>query len=53
MKKIFIYFHPFLKKEFRNLKKYETKKVAVFRELFPDEPIDLTKLVAIYRFQQL
>lgn len=52
MKKAMIHFFPFLKKEFRKLKEKEVKSEKVFKELFPDEPIDLVKLKAVYKFQQ-
>lgn len=44
---------PFLRKEYRTISEKECKSEDVFKELFPDEVIDLTKLKAVYVFQNL
>ena len=49
----FINLFPFLRKEFRTLKANELKKDSVFEELFPNEPIDLSKLRTIKKFQEI
>ena len=44
--------HPFLRNEFRTIKKAEIKKKSVFVELFgEDAKVELWKLKAIYEFQ--
>ena len=52
-KQHFINLFPFLRKEFRELKWNELKKDSTFEELFPDEPIDHTKLRTIKKFQEI
>jgi len=52
MKEHLIHFFPFLNKEFRPLKENEIRSEEVFKELFPNEPIDISKLRAVYMFQQ-
>jgi hypothetical protein len=52
-KQHFINLFPFLRKEFRILKANELKKDSVFEELFPNEPIDFTKLRTIKKFQEI
>jgi ribosomal protein L19E len=52
-KQHFINLFPFLRKEFRALKENELKSKKVFTELFPDEPIDFTKLRTIKKFQEI
>ena len=49
----FINLFPFLRKEFRILKLNELKKDSVFEELFPNEPIDHSKLRTIKKFQEI
>lgn len=47
------HFLPFLRNDYRDLRKAELKSEKVFKELFPDETvIDLSKLEQIYRFQK-
>ena len=46
-------FFPFLKNEFRELKKNEIESEKVFKELFPDEKTDLGFLKAVFEFQKL
>jgi len=43
---------PFLKQPFRELSYKEITSETVFKELFPNEPIDLSKLKAIYEYQK-
>ncbi len=43
---------PFLRKEYRPLKKSELNSKKVFAELFPDEKFDPYKLGAIYEYQK-
>lgn len=38
------HFLPFLRNDYRKLTKAETTSEEVFKELFPDEEIDLSKL---------
>ena len=52
-KQHFINLFPFLRKEFRALKSNELKSEKVFSELFPNEPIDLSKLRTIKKFQEI
>lgn len=52
-KQHFINLFPFLRKEFRILRIHELKKDSVFEELFPNEPIDLSKLRTIKKFQEI
>jgi primase-polymerase (primpol)-like protein len=47
------HFLPFLRNDYRKLTKAETTSDDVFKELFPDEEIDLTKLEQIYAFQNI
>ena len=47
-----LHFFPFLKKEFRRLEIAEITNEEVFKELFGDEKIDLSKLKAVYEFQK-
>lgn len=44
---------PFLRKPYRAITEKETKSVDVFSELFPNDTVDLSKLRAIFKFQQL
>lgn len=44
---------PFLRKEYRKISEKECKSEDVFKELFPDEVTDLTKLKAIFTYQNL
>ena len=44
---------PFLRKNYRTITEKETKSNEVFSELFPNENVDLSKLRAIFKFQQL
>jgi hypothetical protein len=43
--------HPFLNQKFRTIYKDEIKSEIVFKELFPNEPIELYKLDAIWKYQ--
>jgi hypothetical protein len=43
--------HPFLNKKFRTVYHDEIKSETVFKELFPNEPIELYKLDAIWKYQ--
>ena len=43
--------HPFLNETFRTIEKSEMKSEKVFKELFPNDPVDFYKLEAIYLFQ--
>lgn len=47
------HFLPFLRNDYRKLTKTETTSEEVFKELFPDEEIDLSKLEQIYAFQNI
>lgn len=51
MKEHLIHYFPFLNKEFRKLSEGELHSEEVFKELFPDEPIELHKLKAIFVYQ--
>jgi len=51
MKEHLIHYFPFLNKEFRKLDKKELKSEKTFKELFPDESVNLSKLTAIYKYQ--
>lgn len=53
MKENLKHYFPFLKKEFRNLEQKELKSQEVFKELFPNEPIELWKLKAIAAYQKI
>lgn len=53
MKEHLIHYFPFLNKEFRKLSDDELQSEETFKELFPDEPIELHKLRAIATFQRL
>lgn len=53
MKEHLIHYFPFLKKEFRKLDKKELKSKETFEELFPNEPIEFSKLKAIYYYQSI
>ena len=46
-------FVPFLRKDYRELKKDELKSKEVFTELFLKETYDKNKLKIIYDYQQL
>ena len=48
-----LHFFPFLKKEFRRLDVSEITSEEVFKELFGNEKVDLSKLKAIYEFQNI
>jgi len=52
MKEHLIHYFPFLNKDFRKLSDDELQSEEVFKELFPDEPIELHKLKAIALFQK-
>lgn len=52
-KQHFINLFPFLRKEYRILKATELKKDSVFEELFPNEPINHSKLRTIKKFQEI
>lgn len=52
-KEHFIYFFPFLRNEFRKLTKKDLNNEKTFKELFPNEKFDNTKLKAIYHFQNI
>jgi len=52
MKEHLIHYFPFLNKEFRKLSDDELQSEEVFKELFPNEPIELHKLKAIALFQR-
>lgn len=43
--------HPFLNRKFRTVYKDEIKSKEVFAELFPNEPLQLFKLEAIWKYQ--
>lgn len=45
------HFNPWLRNEFRAITKKELKKESVFLELFPNEEIDLNKLLILYKYQ--
>lgn len=47
------HFLPFLRNEYRLLKKEELNSEETFKELFPGEEIDLTKLEQIFEFQKV
>lgn len=44
---------PFLEKEYRKLDKKELSKVEVLHELFGNKENDISKLKAIYEFQNI
>ncbi len=44
--------HPFLKEEFRSLKKTELKSKKVFKELFGEDKFESWKLNAIFEYQK-
>jgi hypothetical protein len=46
------HFLPFLREEFRVITFEETTSEEVFKELFPNEKTDLSKLDAIYQYQK-
>ena len=47
-------YFPFLKNEFREIKKNEIESEEVFKELFPDnDNIDFGLLKAIYQYQEI
>lgn len=52
MKEHLLHFFPFLKKEFRTITLKEAGDKKVFAELFPNDELDLSKLKAVYLFQQ-
>lgn len=52
-KQHFINLFPFLRKEFPQLKSNQLKSESFFKELFPNEPIDLSKLRTIKKFQEI
>lgn len=51
MREHLIHFFPFLNKEFRKLDKKELKNEKTFKELFPNEETDLSKLRTLYKYQ--
>jgi len=51
MKEHLLHFFPFLHKEFRKLDEKELQSEETFKELFPNEPIELYKLRTIYVYQ--
>lgn len=46
------HFFPFLHKEFRKLEEKELQSEETFKELFPNEPIELWKLKTIFVYQK-
>lgn len=52
MKQHLLHFFPFLKKEFRTIEENEVNSEEVFKELFPDEDIELYKLKAVAAYQK-
>ena len=52
MKQHLLHFFPFLKKDFRTIEESEINSEETFKELFPDEPIDLYKLKAVAAYQK-
>lgn len=52
MKEHLIHFFPFLHKDFRKLSEDEIQSEETFKELFPDEPIELYKLKAVALYQK-
>ena len=48
-----LHFFPFLKKEFRKLELAEITSEDVFKELFGEDKVDLSKLNAIYHYQNI
>ena len=52
MREHLLHYFPFLKKEFRELEKSDIDNETTFKELFPDEEIDLSKLKAIALYQK-
>lgn len=46
------HFLPFLNREFRIITFEETTSEKVFKEFFPNEETDLSKLDAIYQYQK-
>jgi len=51
MKEHLLHFFPFLRTEFRKLDKKELKSEKTFKELFPNESIDFSKLRTLYKYQ--
>lgn len=51
MKEHLIHFFPFLNREFRKLDKKELKSEKTFKELFPNEETDFSKLRTLYKYQ--
>ena len=47
------HFLPFLKNEYRKITKEELNSEETFKELFPEEEIDLNKLEQIFEFQKV
>jgi hypothetical protein len=52
-KEHFIHFFPFLNKKYRTIELSEITSEATFKELFPNEKIDYSKLNAVYHYQNL
>jgi hypothetical protein len=52
-KEHFIHFFPFLNKKYRDIELAEITSEATFKELFPGEEIDYSKLNAVYHYQNL
>ena len=46
-----LHYFPFLKKEFRQIAKEEINSEETFKELFPNEVYDSSKLKAVYEYQ--
>jgi len=52
MKEHLLHFFPFLKTEFRKLEESELQSEETFKELFPNDVVELWKLRTIYVYQQ-
>lgn len=50
-KEYLLHYFPFLKKEFRQIAKEEINSEETFKELFPNEVYDSSKLKAVYEYQ--
>ena len=51
MKNLLRLFHPFLNEKFRTIYADELKSEELFKELFPNEEVQLWKLETIWKYQ--
>jgi len=52
MKEHLLHFFPFLRTDFRKLEESELQSEETFKELFPNDVVELWKLRTIYVYQQ-